>query len=150
MDSLDRRILAVVAANGRITLNELASRVQLSPSATRDRLRRLEEQRIICGYRAEVEEDALGYPLHALVEIDLKPDSDATAFERAISEQPAVVEALHATGEHDYLLRVRCSDIDELHRTVRAFKTQLGAARTTTRVVLGSPIPQRVRLPPAW
>ena len=147
MDQIDRAILGALADEGRITINELAARVQLSPSAARDRLRRLEQRNAIRGYRAELDATALGYPLHALVAIDLRADADMDAFERALRERPAIVEALHATGEHDYLLRLRCADIDELHRTVRTLKTALGVVRTTTTVVLDAPIPLRPRLP---
>ena len=82
MDRPDRVILAAVAASGRVTLQELAEPVHLGPSATRDRLRRLEQRGVITGYRAILDEDALGYPLEALVEVDLAPGADMQKFER--------------------------------------------------------------------
>jgi len=147
MDGLDRRILAVVAADGRVSLQELATRVQLGASATRERLRRLEEQGVITGYRATVDESAVGYPLEALVEVDLAPGADMEAFEHGLRASPAVVEALHATGDRDYVVRLRCADTDELHRTVRGLKAELGAQRTVTRLVLHDTVPARPRLP---
>jgi Lrp/AsnC family leucine-responsive transcriptional regulator len=146
MDDLDRRILGTVTGRGRIALTELAGELHLSASATRERLRRLEDRGLITGYQAVVEESALGFPLHALVEVDLRPEADLATFERELQERPAVVEALHATGEHDYIVRLRCRDTEELHRTVRAFKTELGAIRTRTSVVLDQAIPARPRL----
>jgi Lrp/AsnC family leucine-responsive transcriptional regulator len=147
MDDVDRRILAMVAADGRITLQDLAARVHLGPSATRERLRGLERRGVIAGYRATVDEPAAGYPLEALVEIDLAPGADMEAFERGLRARPAVVEALHATGERDHLVRLRCADTDELHRTVRELKAELGAVRTVTRLVLDQTVPARPRLP---
>jgi Lrp/AsnC family leucine-responsive transcriptional regulator len=147
MDGLDRQILAVVAADGRVSLQELAARVALGASATRERLRRLEEHGVITGYRAILAERAVGYPLEALVEVDLAPGADTEAFEHGLRASPAVVEALHATGEHDYLVRLRCADTDELHRTVRGLKAELGAQRTVTRLVLHDTVPARPRLP---
>lgn len=147
MDRIDREILGSVTQHGRITVSELASDLRLSASATRDRIRRLEDRGVISGYRATVSETTLGYPLDALVEIDLRPDTDLGQFEQALREQPAVVEAIHATGEHDYIVRLRCEDTDELHRVVRAFKTEFGATRTTTRLILSSTIEPRPRLP---
>jgi len=117
MDRIDREILGSVTQHGRITVSELASDLRLSASATRDRIRRLEDRGVISGYRATVSETTLGYPLDALVEIDLRPD------------------------------RLRCEDTDELHRVVRAFKTEFGATRTTTRLILSSTIEPRPRLP---
>lgn len=147
MDQLDRRILAIMAADGRITLQELAARVQLGPTATRERLRRLEERGVIVGYRAIADAAVVGYPLEALVEIDLAPGADMDAFEQGLLARPAVVEALHATGERDYLVRLRCADTDELHRCVRELKTELGAVRTITRLVLDHTVAARPRLP---
>ena len=147
MNDLDRRILVAIVADGRITLQDLAARVHLGPSATRERLRRLEQHGVITGYRATVDEAAAGYPLEALVEIDLAPGADMEAFERGLRAQPAVVEALHATGDRDYLVRLRCTDTNELHRSVRELKAKLGAARTVTRLVLDETVPARPRLP---
>jgi Lrp/AsnC family transcriptional regulator, leucine-responsive regulatory protein len=82
-----------------------------------------------------------------VVEVDLTPGSDEAMFAEALAATPAVVEALHATGDHDYVLRLRCRDTGELHRVVRSLKTPHGAARTVTRVVLDEPVRRRPRLP---
>jgi Lrp/AsnC family leucine-responsive transcriptional regulator len=136
-----------VAEEGRITLLDLAARVQLGASATRERLRRLEQRGAIAGYRAAVDQAAVGYPLEALVEVDLAPGADMQAFEGELTRRPAVVEALHATGDRDYLVRLRCADTDELHHSVRELKAGLGAVRTVTRLVLDHTVPARPRLP---
>jgi Lrp/AsnC family leucine-responsive transcriptional regulator len=147
MDALDRKILDHVARDGRMTLQDLAGHVHLGTSATRDRLRRLERTGPIAGYRATVDEAALGYPLDALVEIELAPGADMAAFEDGLRARPQVVEAVHATGDRDYLIRLRCIDTAELHTTVRGLKADLGATRTQTRVILDHPVPARQRLP---
>lgn len=120
--------------------------MHLGASATRERLRRL-ERHTITSYRAIVDESALGYPLEALVEVDLAAGSDMHEFENRLRAQSAVVEALHATGDHDYLVRLRCADTDELHRNVRDLKAELGAVRTATRLILDRTVPTRPRLP---
>lgn len=147
LDAVDRRILVDVVDDGRVTLQELAERVHLGASATRERLRRLEQHGLITSYRATVDESLLGYPLEALVEVDLAPGADMQAFENALRAQPTVVEALHATGEHDYLVRLRCVGTDELHLSVRRLKAELGAVHTVTRLVLDRTVPARQRLP---
>lgn len=145
MDALDRQIIGEVVADGRITLQELAERVHLSPSSARERLRRLEAGGAIAGYHASIDESVLGFPLEALVEVDLAPGADGADFEAGLRARPAVVEALHATGDHDYLLRLRCADADELHHSVRGLKSELGAKRTVTRLVLDRPVALRQR-----
>jgi Lrp/AsnC family transcriptional regulator, leucine-responsive regulatory protein len=146
MDPINREILGSVVADGRITLHRLAERVRLGPSATRERLRRLEAT-VIRGYTAIADPSVLGFPLDALVELDLPSDADLDVFEAALVAAPQVVEALHATGDHDYVVRLRCADTEELHTTVRRFKTEHGALRTRTSVVLGETLPRRQRLP---
>jgi Lrp/AsnC family leucine-responsive transcriptional regulator len=148
MDAIDRRILETLSTDGRITLQDLAARVHLGASATRERLRRLEGA-VIDGYVAQADPGALGFPIDALVEVDLPAGGDMEAFEAALRATPAVVEALHATGDHDYVLRLRCADTDELHMTVRGLKAHHGAVRTHTRVVLDQTLGRRQRLPPA-
>jgi Lrp/AsnC family transcriptional regulator, leucine-responsive regulatory protein len=146
MDAIDRAILGAVVANGRTTLHQLAERVHLGPSATRERLRRL-ERTVIRGYAATADPVVLGFPIDALIEVDLPAGADMAAFETMLRETPQVVEALHATGEHDYVLRLCCIHTDELHAAVRRLKTQHGAVRTRTSVVLEHTLARRQRLP---
>lgn len=146
VDVIDRRFLAALVADGRITLHELAERVHLGASATRERLRRLEGA-AIRGYAALADPAVLGFPLEAVIEVDLPPNADVGAFEAALQGSPQVVEALHATGEHDYLVRLRCTDTGDLHETIRGLKARHGAARTQTSVVLDEVVPLRQRLP---
>jgi Lrp/AsnC family transcriptional regulator, leucine-responsive regulatory protein len=146
MDRTDRDLLALLVRKGRSTVLELAEGIHLSPSATRERLRGLESAGHVVGYAAVVDEGRLGFAVDAVVDVDLAPGTDEAAFAEALAAMPAVVEALHATGEHDYLLRLRCRDTEELHRVVRSLKSPHGAARTLTRVVLGETVGRRVRL----
>ena len=147
MDRIDRQLLALLVRNGRSSLQDLAEGIRLSPSATRERVRGLESAGFVTGYWAVVNQTLLGFGVDAVVEIDLAPGADEGAFTETLTGTPAVVEALHATGEHDYLLRLRCQDTSELHQTVRSLKSSHGAARTLTRVVLGETVTRRPRLP---
>jgi Lrp/AsnC family transcriptional regulator, leucine-responsive regulatory protein len=147
MDIIDRRIIAALEVDARQTLQDLADRVGLSPSATRERVRRLEARGAIVAYRAVLGSRVLGFTLSAVVEVDLPPGADPAAFEDGLRAEPAVVEALHATGPRDYLLRLLCADADELHAVARAIKRDLGAVRTETSVILDTPISFRGRVP---
>jgi Lrp/AsnC family leucine-responsive transcriptional regulator len=147
MDAIDREIVGALVADARRSLQDVATRVRLSASATRDRLRRLEREGPIRGYTAVVDAGTLGFAVQAVAEVDMAPGSDPLAFEDGLRALPAVVEVLHATGDCDYLVRLACRDTAELHHVVRAIKGQLGALRTTTRVILDVPVPTRARLP---
>ena len=147
MDRIDRQLLARLVRDGRSSLQDLAEGIRLSPSATRERVRGLESAGFVKGYAAILDEALLGFGVEAVVEIDLAPGADEGAFTETLIGTPAVVEALHATGEHDYLLRLRCHDTNELHQVVRSLKSRHCAARTLTRVVLGETVIRRPRLP---
>jgi Lrp/AsnC family leucine-responsive transcriptional regulator len=146
MDRTDRRLLALLVRKGRSTLQELADGIRLGPSATRERVRGLESSGIVTGYQAVVDEARLGFPVDALVEVDLALGVDEVAFAETLTAMSEVVEVLHATGDHDYLIRLRCRDTNELHGVVRSLKSSHGAARTLTRVVLGETVTRRQRL----
>ncbi|SES49545.1 DNA-binding transcriptional regulator, Lrp family [Streptomyces sp. yr375] len=113
MGDLDRKILAELQMDGRLTVTELAARVKLSVSPCHRRLRDLERTGAISGYRAVVDPAAVGLDFEALVFVTLRWEDQetVTAFERAVVEVPSVVQAQRLFGETDYLLRVVTTDL---------------------------------------
>lgn len=121
MDSKDRQILQELQANGRLTNQELSERVNLSPSPCLRRLRLLEEQGVITGYAAMVDQKAWGLPVTVFIRIKLERHGDEAvqAFERTIIEMPKVMDCWLMTGRSDYLLRVIAADLDDYEQFVR-------------------------------
>lgn len=119
MDRYDRRILEVLQVEGRISNQELAERVGLSPSPCLRRVRALEEAGIITGYRALVDAKQLGLSLMALIHISMDqhtPERFAN-FEDRIRALPEVLECLLITGqEADYQLKVVVRDMEDYQR----------------------------------
>ncbi|MGY0234476.1 Lrp/AsnC family transcriptional regulator [Longispora urticae] len=113
MDSIDRRILRELQDNGRLTNADLAHRVGLSASPCLRRVRQLEEDRIIAGYRAVIAPAAVGrgFEVFATIELQAKDRDTITAFEEGLEGIPDVVEAYRLFGVPDYLLRVAVADI---------------------------------------
>ncbi len=113
MDDVDRSILAVLEAHGRISNAELADRVGLSASPCLRRVRRLEETGVIRGYRAMIDPAAVGRSLRVFAGVRLLRHSrrDVVAFERAVVRLPEVVYSHHVTGNYDYLLQVEVADL---------------------------------------
>lgn len=113
MDAVDRKILAELQADGRVTLTDLAERVQLSVSPTHRRLRELETSGAILGYRAVVDPTALGLAFEALVFVTiLQSDRDTIlGFEAAVAKVPNVILAQRLFGDPDYILRVVTTDL---------------------------------------
>lgn len=136
-DRVDREILGVLQTDGRITYQQLAQRVRLSPNATAERVRKLVGTGVITGFQAVVDPAALGRGLEALIEVRLERRTDPGEFEAALGRMPATLEALHTTGPADYLVRVACRDTRELDTLVRMLKARFGVSQTETRIVLG-------------
>ncbi|MFF2272177.1 Lrp/AsnC family transcriptional regulator [Agromyces sp. NPDC058136] len=118
MDAIDRRILAELQRDGRLSLTELAERVQLSMSPTHRRLRALEESGAITGYRANIDAERVGLGFGALVFVTLEQANRATvpAFDAAVAAIPEVIQALRLFGDPDYLLRVAVRDLAAYQR----------------------------------
>ena len=116
MDGYDRRILAALQANGRLTNQELGERVSLSASQCSRRRRRLEEEGVIRGYHAIVDRERVGYGLLSIVTVTLAThDADnARRFAELLAELPNVQEAHSLTGEMDYTLKVAATDLRAL------------------------------------
>lgn len=141
MDSKDRQILQELQANGRLTNQELSERVNLSPSPCLRRLRLLEEQGVITGYTAMVDQKAWGLPVTVFIRIKLERHGDdaVQAFERTIMDMPKVMDCWLMTGRSDYLLRVIAADLDDYEQFVRRELQRVpGIASIDTSFAYGS------------
>jgi DNA-binding Lrp family transcriptional regulator len=118
MDRLDRKILAELQSEGRLSLTDLATRVGLTVSPAHRRVRELEQSGAITGYRAVVDPKALGLGFEALVFVTMNQEDRATllGFEDAVAAVPNVLQAQRLFGDPDYLLRVRTKDLDAYAR----------------------------------
>lgn len=115
LDRYDRHILEVLQEDGRISNQELADRIGLSPSPCLRRVRTLEESGLVSGYRALLDAKKLGYALMALIHISMDRHTPErfTNFEQKIAELPEVLECLLITGQDaDYQLKVIVRDMD--------------------------------------
>jgi len=108
LDHIDHKILKHLQENARITNAELAERVGLSPTPCLRRLRRLETEGIIKGYRTEINREALGVNVTVIILVKLEREDDKTLreFEAAIKDREEVMECYLVTGKFDYFIRV--------------------------------------------
>lgn len=115
LDDIDRRILRQLQADGRMSIQQISDGIGLSPTPVARRVRALEDRGIITGYRAIVDEEAMGYGFSVFVSVrlDRQMDSALAAFETAIGQLPEVVDCWLMTGNRDYLLRVATSGLRE-------------------------------------
>ncbi|MFC5406580.1 Lrp/AsnC family transcriptional regulator [Cohnella soli] len=103
MDHIDRKILAVIHENARITISEMSRIISMSQPAVTERLRKLEEQRVITGYRAMLSPSKLGKYTTAFV---LFKSNNCKEFEAFVETAHEIVDFYRTSGEYNYLLKV--------------------------------------------
>jgi DNA-binding Lrp family transcriptional regulator len=146
MDVVDRKILALLQGDGRLTVTELAAQVGLSVSPCHRRVRELERSGAIRGYRAVVDAGALGLSFEALVFVTMRREDRETllAFEEGLASIPNVVQAERLFGDPDYLLRVVTADLAGYQRLQDEKLTALpGVQRMTSTLVMKRVVPDR-------
>jgi Lrp/AsnC family leucine-responsive transcriptional regulator len=139
LDDTDCRLLIELQEDARLSLAELGRRVGLSSPAVAERVRRLTEDGVIRGFRADVDPRALGYALSVVVRIRPAPRQLHKVADLARAT-PEVVECHRITGEDCFFLKVHLRSIDELGGLLDRF---LDYGETTTSIVNASPIPRR-------
>ena len=139
LDGFDRKILDVIAVEGRITVTDLAKRIGLSKSPTQARLRRLEETGVVRGYRALFDPILLGRDHVAFVEVKLSDtrESALAAFNTAVTRIPEIEQCHLIAGAFDYLLKVRTSSMSSYRLVlVDRLSTLPHVASTSTYVAM--------------
>ena len=118
LDKIDRRILAELQADGRITNAELAQRVGLAPTSMSDRFKRLQKDGYIAGFAARLDPHKLGFGLLVYVEVLLdKTTPDVFAkFAQAVRKSPEILECHMVAGGFDYLIKTRLADMATYRR----------------------------------
>jgi DNA-binding Lrp family transcriptional regulator len=139
VDVIDRKILAELQADGRLSITELAAQVGLSISPCHRRLRALERSGAIRGYRAVVDATTVGLGFEALVFVTMRQEDRETllSFEAGLAQIPNVVHAERLFGDPDYLLRVVTTDLAAYQRLQDDRLTALtGVQRMTSTLVM--------------
>ena len=121
MDKIDYAIIDELQSNGRLTNQELAERVNLSPSPCLRRVRNLEDDGVIAGYRAVIDPKKYGLNVTIFARITLQQHNKEiiSNFEAAIQDLNEVMECYLLTGSADYLLRIMLRDLDDYDRFMR-------------------------------
>ena len=149
LDAIDLKILDQLQANGRMTNQDLADRVGLSPSPCLRRVRQLEEAGVIGSYVALVNPEKVGLSVTAFVRVrlDRQDDRHLAIFEEAVSQFPEVMECYLMTGEADYQLRVLVTSLGEFEDFLRYSLTRIeGVGQVTTSFAL-RPVVYKTALP---
>ncbi|WP_454011396.1 Lrp/AsnC family transcriptional regulator [Aquamicrobium terrae] len=140
IDAIDRKILSILQANGKISIGELAEKVGLSPSPCARRVRLLEKAGTIKGYAAIIDQKRVGLPISAFASIKLERqrEEDLDRFGEAVSRWPEVLDCYLMTGQRDYLMRIVAADLESYEHFIKSKLTRLdNIASIETSFALG-------------
>jgi Lrp/AsnC family transcriptional regulator, leucine-responsive regulatory protein len=139
VDETNGKLLVELQRDARLSLAELGRRVGLSPPAVAERLQRLEEAKVITGYRVDIDPRALGYALAAVIRI--RPDArQLPKVAQVARDTPEVVECHRITGDDCYFMKLHVRSVEHLEEVVDRFVVY---GQTTTSIVQSSPVPRR-------
>jgi Lrp/AsnC family transcriptional regulator, leucine-responsive regulatory protein len=148
LDDIDVKILEVLQRSGRTRRNELAETVGLSLPSVSERLRKLEEQKLITGYHATVDAKMLGYDITAFIVVTVDSSRHYTQFLEHAEAQDEILECHAVTGEGTHLLKVRTSNTASLERLLARIQAWAGVMSTRTNLVLSTrKETTRIRIP---
>jgi DNA-binding Lrp family transcriptional regulator len=154
LDRADLKLLELLQRDGRTTVQALSEAIHLSARATLNRVRKLEAEGVIEGYRAMVNRAALGEQVCVFAEIALKDQRQAVLqrFEKKMAATPEVVGCWVVSGRYDYLVRIACPHLADYHRLINAWldDAHLSVEKIVTNIEMqtikefeGFPLPNR-------
>lgn len=149
LDSTDRKILAILQKDSRITMQDLAERVGLSVSPCHRRVKLLEESGVITRYSAMVDQKSLGLHVSVFISIKLErqKEEDLDRFAKAISGWSEVLECYLMTGNRDYLLRVVAADLASYETFLKTKLTRLNGIASIESSFALSQVKYSISLP---
>lgn len=140
LDDLDRQLLVLLSRNARIPNNALADAVGIAPSTCLMRVRSLRERGVIRGFHIDVDLEALGLPIQAMVAVRLSAHSRdyIERFQAHLQTLPFVLGTFHVSGTNDYLLHVAAASSDALRDfVVDRVATHSGVVHAETSLIFG-------------
>ncbi|MBT7925665.1 MAG: Lrp/AsnC family transcriptional regulator [Micrococcales bacterium] len=138
LDDIDRAILTILGKNGRISNADLAAEVGLAPSTCLGRVRNLVESGVIRSFAAEIEPEALGLNLQALISVTLRAGARANlaTFMKQMQEHPQVIQVFFLGGSEDFIVHVAVPDSDAVREFVLdQLSNNASVANTRTNIV---------------
>jgi Lrp/AsnC family leucine-responsive transcriptional regulator len=138
VDSLDRRIIAALRTNGRVTYADLGRQVGLSASAVHERVGKLETAGVITGYHAVVDPRAVGLGVTALVSIHPTDTADDEDVADALGGLPEIESCYRVAGDEAFIVKVRVADVDAFEKALNRLRRIPGVARTRSTIVLST------------
>jgi Lrp/AsnC family leucine-responsive transcriptional regulator len=136
IDKIDKKILAIIQDNGRVSNAEIARQVGMAPSAVLERMRKLERRGVIKGFEAVLRPKDVGFTLTAYTFVRVEESVGTMDTGKALAKVPGVLEMHYTAGQDSYLAKVRARDTEHLQHILQQFGAIPGVRDTRTTVVL--------------
>jgi Lrp/AsnC family transcriptional regulator, leucine-responsive regulatory protein len=151
VDAIDLRLVELLRTNARLSFAELARQVGLSAPAVHERVGKLESSGVVRGYRADVDPEAIGLGVTAMIGVVEESTTDADDLQELLRELPEIESCYFMAGVESFLLTVRVGTIAELERLIVRLNRTPGVASTRTAIALSAKWENRPRplTPPA-
>ena len=136
MDNIDRKILQCLSKNARLPASAISEEISLSVSAVIERIRKLESSGLIKGYTIQIDQEALGNNMVALMDVSLKHPDYYDGFVALVKKNTSIASCYYQTGEFDFVLKIvtdSTEGLDEVYRDVKGYE---GVEKTETHIVL--------------
>ena len=137
VDAMNRRILQLLVNDGRMTHNEIAAKLKRSPSTVRDRIKRMEDDGIILGYFAVVNNERMGLKVDAILFANLRPGTSSEEL-RKLKEVEEVKEVLQVTSPRRIMVRLQARDANALEQVISSQVLPMGLEDVELRMVTSS------------
>ncbi|HUR14432.1 MAG TPA: Lrp/AsnC family transcriptional regulator [Mycobacteriales bacterium] len=147
MDDIDRKLVAALMADARTSYADLARQVGLSSPSVQERVRKLEREGVLRGSTVDVDPQALGLGVAALVGLQQREGVDSDEVVAGLRAVPEIEDCWFVAGDEAFVAKVRVADLDHLDRTLRVLRHVPGIARTRTTVVLSTVFEGRRAVP---
>ena len=138
LDEIDRMIISILKSNARESASNIAESIKLSIPATSDRIKKLEDSKIIKGYYAEIDSRKIGLNLSALITIISESSSNYEKIIKFANQSDEIVECYATTGRGSHILIIQTENTESLEKLLRIIQSWPNVIRTETQIILSN------------
>ena len=138
LDSVDKKIISILKNNARNSVSNIAEEIDLSVPATSDRIKKMEDMRVIIGYKAVIDPQKVGLDILALITIISESSTDYGKIITYANQTDEIVECFATTGRGSHILIVQTKDSQSLEQLLRTIQSWPNVMRTETQIILSA------------
>ena len=138
LDSVDKKIISILKNNARNSVSNIAEEIDLSVPATSDRIKKMEDMRVIIGYKAVIDPQKVGLDILALITIISESSTDYGKIITYANQTDEIVECFATTGRGSHILIVQTKDSQSLEQLLRTVQSWPNVMRTETQIILST------------